>query len=153
MRALRVAVACPILGACLVGCEGRLAAVSSHLYKVEGPVETAWKLRNIDIESKFLVFEVEHLVVVLVFQEVDTGTDVSGILAFRDELKLERVSRGGNTVCARVVCAIEGTVGGTGLWVGAEGGVPLVAVVTVVGTLGAVKPAPVRVQNDGAGLV
>lgn len=59
---------------------------------------TLTKTRNINVEGKLLVLQLEQLVLVAVDQ-VDTRSDVVALL----ELQADRVTAGLNTVSARVV--------------------------------------------------
>lgn len=76
MGTLRVAIASA------VGCTSRvgrilcLSTILGHLHEVKSAVETARKVGDIDVECELLVLQVEHLVVVRVLHEVDTGSDV-----------------------------------------------------------------------------
>jgi hypothetical protein len=60
--ALRVAVACPVGGACRV----KLAAASAggfHFRQVQGAVHTAGEQGDVDVKGEFLVEEVQEFVV------------------------------------------------------------------------------------------
>ena len=100
------------------------ATIGSHLGEVDGTVETAGELGDIDVEGELLVEQVEHLILgVGGVHEVDTRADVGTSL----EGEGEGVTGGGDTVCARVVGAVESTVSRAGRIVGTESGVPGVA--------------------------
>jgi len=85
----------------------------------------------------------------VVGHEVDTGSDV--LLGTRgDKLHGHRVPGGGDTVSARIISAIESAVGGAGLAIWAESGIPSVTSVAVGGTGGSVQPTPVGIEDDSA---
>lgn len=103
------------------------------------------ELADVNVEGKFLVLEVEHLVVlVLIIHEVDARADVGTRL----ELQAQLVARSLDTISAGVVSAIHGTVGSAGDSIGAESSVPGVAGVAVGRARGGVEPAPVTVKDD-----
>ena len=146
VRALGVAVAGTVLGAGDVAGEAGLATVSVHLNEVEGAIETTGQVRHVDVEGELLVLQLEHLVGGLVRHQVDTRADI----AARDKLERERVTAGCDTVGARVVCAVEGTVLRTSGGVGADARVPRIAGVAVGVAASGVQPTPVGVENDGS---
>lgn len=121
VRALRVTVASPVLGAGLVR-RGH-PTVDGHLAEVERAVKAAPEVGHVDVERELLVEELEHLVVGLVGHEVDAGPDVGA----SDELERQGVAAGGDPVRAAVVGAVERAVGRAGRGVRAEGLVPGVA--------------------------
>jgi len=147
---LRIAVTSSVFGTSLVGGESGHTTVSVHLREVNGAVETAREVRNVDIESEFLVEELEHLVRSVAGHQVHTGTDVL-LRTAGDEFESDSVSAGGDTVCAGVVSTFESAVGSASRAVWAERGVPGVASVAVGKILGAVEPAPVGVEDDLSG--
>jgi hypothetical protein len=147
-RTLGVAVTSTVLGTGLVAGEPGHATVSIHLTQVEGAVETAGELRNIDGESELLVQELEHCVLCLTVQEVDTRADVGS----RYEAEREGVAGGRDTVGGIVLGTVEGTVRSAGHGVGAESSVPLVACVAVGVAANGVEPAPVGVEHNGGRL-
>ncbi len=148
MGALSIAVTGSVLGTSLVVGLGGHATISGHVGEVEGTVETARKIGDIDIKGEFLVLDLEHLVLGRVRgHEVDTGTDV-GIGTLGDKLHGDSIARGGDTVCTAIVGTIDGAVLGAGDWVGAKGGVPGVTGVAVGIARGGMEPAPVCVQDD-----
>ncbi len=151
MGALRVAVTSSITSASLVCWEPGLATILVHLDKVDSAIETARKLGDVDIEGNLLVLHVEHLIVVGVFHEVDTGSNVLR-LRLRNELESKSVPASSNTVGASVICAVEGAVGSTGSGVRAGRLVPRISGVAVSVTGGRVKPTPVGVQDNSARL-
>lgn len=86
-------------------------------------VATHRQLGQIDIEGKFVANEVELLVLRSRLHQVGTASDVLA-LALRDKLQRQCVSRRSNTVCGRVVSAVDNAVRGTALIVRADRGVP-----------------------------
>jgi len=148
--ALGVAVTSSILGTSLVGGESGETTISVHLGEVEGAIETARKVGNVDIESEFLVEELEHLVGSFAGHHVNTRTDVL-LGAVCDEFEGKSVTAGGDTVSAGVVCTIESAVFGASGTVRAESLVPSVAGVAVGGTRSAVEPAPVGIEDNLSG--
>lgn len=75
-RTLRVAVSNTVLSTSLVvGVLGD-TTVGIHGDKVEGTVQTARKVRNVDSEGELLVQQVEHLVVCVIGHQVGTRSDV-----------------------------------------------------------------------------
>lgn len=128
--ALRITVSSTELGTGSVGRVLGLATISIHGNKVQGRVETALDLGQIDVEGQLVVLEREGLVPVGVLHEVQTGADVLAVLVLLDELQGQGVAAGGDAVGARVVGSLEGAVGAVGL----AGAVarPLVAVIAVL---------------------
>lgn len=76
------------------------ATVGSHLSEVESTVQTARKVRNINIEGELLVDEIEHLVLGVGLHEVSTGSDVAGVLALGNELQGQSIVGGSDTIGA-----------------------------------------------------
>lgn len=148
-RALRVAVAGAVLGASLVTRELGHTTISSHLGEVEGAIETARKVGNVNIERELLVKGFEHLVVGLVCHEVDTRADVLA-LRLGDEFEGQSVAASGDTVGARVVSTVNSAARSASVRVTANAGIPLVTSVAVGITLGGVKPAPVGIESNCA---
>ena len=145
LRALGVAVTSSVLGTGLVVGERGLATILSHLDEVESTVDTAGKVGHVDIEREFLVQKLEHLVVLVIRREVDTGANVGA----GDEFEGEGIAAGGDTVGAGVFSAVEGAVLSTGVGVGADARIPLVTGVAVGVAGGGVEPTPVGVEHDG----
>ena len=147
MRALSIAVTGTVLGASFVGAESAHTTISIHGDVVQSTVETAGKLRNVDIKGELLVEELEHEVLGIRLHEVNTGADILSELVFGDEAERERVAGGGDTVGGGIVDTFDLAVLCAGGVVRAELLVPFVAGVAVsVATL-AVRPAPVRVED------
>lgn len=144
-RALRIAVTSTVLGTGLVAGELGHSTIRVHLTEVQSTVETAGELGHVNVESELLVQELEHVVLGLAVQEVDTRADVGA----RHELKSERVAGGGDTVGALVVGTVKCAVRGTSHTVGAEGGVPRVTGVAVGVAGDIVQPTPVGVEDNG----
>ena len=76
------------------------ATVGGHLDKVEGTVQTARKLGDVDVKGELLVDEVEHLVLGVRLHEIGTRTNVAGERALGDELEGESVVAGSDTISA-----------------------------------------------------
>lgn len=106
------------------------STVSIHLREVQRAVETAGKVGDIDVKGKLPVQGLEEMVLGGRVQEVQTGADV-GVGSLRDEIDLERVARGGNTVSARVISTIESAVRSSGTGGRSNRRVPGVAGVAV----------------------
>jgi len=150
-RALSIAVSSTVLGTGLVVGETGLATILVHGHEVESAIETARKLRHVNIKGELLVLELEHLVVVVVLHEVDTGADIGRVRSVSNEFEREGASRGCDTICTSIVRTIERTLLGAGRRVGAVLSVPSVTSVTIGRAIGGMCPTPVGVQNDGAG--
>jgi hypothetical protein len=146
--ALRIAVSGSVLGTSLVGGVLGQTTIGIHLGEVDGTVETAAEVGDIDIKSELLVLELEHLVGGVAGKEVHARTDVGAGLEFEGQ----GVTRGSDTIGTRVVGTIQGTVGSTSLTVGAEGAIPSVTGVAVGIAGGRVQPTPVGVEHDRASL-
>lgn len=165
-RALGVTVTGSVLGTSLVGRVLGHATVGIHLGEVEGSVETAGKLRDIDVERELLVERLEDVVGGVGVEKVGAGSDV-GVGSLGDELEGQSVARGGDTVGAAVVRSVECAVLSACSRVGAERRVPLkppsqqqnrtkgemamtygVSGVAVGVSGGGVQPSPVGVQHD-----
>jgi len=126
LGALSVAVSSTVLGTGLVG--GGKTTICGHGHEVEGAVETASNLADIDVKRELLVLQVEHLVVlVLLVHKVDTGANIAAGL----ELKAQRVARCLDAVGTRVVGTVKGAVRRTSGTVRAQSLVPGVASVAV----------------------
>jgi len=121
--------------------------------EVEGTVETAADVGNIDIKGELVTEEVEHLVLGVVLHEVDTRTDVGTILVLGDEFEVEAVAAGRDTVGGSVVGTLKTALRSASGAGRADGTVPRVAVVAVGGAGDGVSPSPVGVDDDGAGNV
>lgn len=146
---MRVAVASSVLGTSLVGAILGCTTISIHLREVERAIKAARKVGDVNVKSELLIEEVENLVVAVVCHEVHTRTNVC-LLALSDEFHGERITASGDTVCATVVSTIERTVLGASRVVGAQSLVPGVTGVAVSGITRGVRPAPIRVEYDGA---
>lgn len=147
-RALGVAVTSSVLGTSLVGAVAGLATVLVHGDEVEGAVQAASDVVDIDIKGELVAKEVEHLVVVVILHEVETAADVGAVWTNSHELEVELAAARGDSVGARVVGTIETALGGARLPIGAEGLVPGVSAVAVGGAVGAMGPSPVGVNHD-----
>jgi hypothetical protein len=150
--ALRVAVTSSVLGTSLVVGELGHASVSVHLGEVDGTVETARKLGDINVEGELLSLHLELLVHggAAWCHEVDTRTDVAASL----ELEGKSGSRSGDTVCTAIVGTFESAVlsASSAVGVGAVGSVPSVAIVAVGGTTDIVDPTPISIEDNAGAL-
>jgi len=146
--ALGVAISSTIVGTSLVGREARHSSVLVHGREVEGAVETAGKLRDINVECELLIEELEHFILRrrTRLHQIDTRPHIGTSL----ELQGQGVSGRGDTVCTRVVGSVERAVGNARRGVGTESGIPSVAVVAVGISTDVVDPAPVRVEDDAS---
>jgi len=149
-RALSIAVAGTVLGASLVARVLAHTTISVHGDEVEGTVETAAQVRDIDIEGELVAEELEHLVLGVVLHQVDTRADIGAVLVLGDELEVQGVTAGGDTIGRRVVSAVDAAGLGAALAIRADGGIPLVAGVAVGRAGNSVSPAPVGIDGDGA---
>lgn len=83
-------------------------------------VETARKVRDINVEGELPVQGLEHLVRGRSVEEVDTRANVGA----SDEADLDGATGGGNAVSARVVGTIKCAVGCAGGGIGAKSSIP-----------------------------
>lgn len=148
MRALRIAISGSIFSTSLVSREPRGATVCVHLGEVKSTVKAAGKVRDIHVESEFLVLQVEKLILSFAGHKVDARTDVGGEGAVSDELEREGVTAGRDTVRANVICTVEGTVGSASGGVWAETGVPFVAGIAVSAAGSDMEVSPVGVKHN-----
>jgi hypothetical protein len=148
MGTLGVAVSSSILGACLVGRILAATAVLLHLRKVDSTVKPATQFGHIDVKRKLLVLELKHVILGIAGHKVDARADVRA----SNKLKCESVATRRDTIRARIIRTVEGTVGSACLRVGAKTCVPFVARVTVGVTASGMQPAPVGIESDGARL-
>lgn len=163
-RALRVAVSSTVLGTSLVVRELGHATVGSHLGEVQSAVETARELRDVDVEGELAVQGVEHVVGRVGVHEVDTRADVL-VVAVGDEVQLELVTAGGDTVGTLVVGTVQSALLSARSGIITDGGIPGVALVAVIvsavcvlqqvsnvlkrnGLPRIMQPAPVSVKYD-----
>ena len=155
MRALRVAVARAQLGARGVAGVLALAAVLVHLHKVEGTVEAAREVGDVDVEGELFVLELEHLVVLVVLHQVRPRAHVLGVGALHDEREINGIAARLDAVGVLVllVRAFEDAALGARLRVRAQRRIPLVAMVAVCGLTIFVDPPPVGVDSDLASLL
>lgn len=116
MWALRIAVASAVLGTSSVVPLAHVT-VLWHLDKVESTIETAWQLRDINVDSEFPASQFEHLVVALILHHVHTRADVLAVSTLSDEVKLDTATVSGDTIGTThiiLVDAFQGAVPGTG---------------------------------------
>lgn len=98
---------------------GILLSIRGHLGEVESTIGSAWQVGNIHIVSEFLIQKTELLVCLSVFLEkVDTRRREAA--AWVEELKLEGVAAGGDTVAA-IVDSFDGAVDSAVFGFGAGG--------------------------------
>jgi len=121
--ALRITVSSTVLGASSVVRKPRHTTIGIHGDEVQGSVEPARQVRDVDIEGKFIVLELEHFIFVLGCHHVDTRSSIGT----GDEGKVERAARGDDAVSALVVGAVKCAILGTCRIVWAQRGVPCVA--------------------------
>lgn len=145
---MRITITSSVLRTSLVAREFSKTTVCVHLREVESTVETTWKVGDIDVESKLLVEDLEKLILTVAVHEVNTGTNVLPIRVVRHEFESECIAHDADTITTRVIRAVDSTVRGAGLAIGADGGVPGVSGVAVGGAVFVVYPPPVRVEHD-----
>lgn len=120
-RALRIAIASSVLGTCLVPRVLSQATIGIHGDKVQSSIESAGQPGSIHVECELLVLQLEYLVGTLVLHQVQTRANVGA----SDEAQSEGIAISGRTVCAGVVSAVQRTVSGASLVIGAESRIPL----------------------------
>jgi hypothetical protein len=101
-RALRVAVSGSVLRTGLVARVFRHATIGIHSHKVQSTVQTARKVRHINIEGELVVQQVEMLIRLVILHKVQTRANIGT----GDEAELKLGSRGSDTVSARVIGTI-----------------------------------------------
>lgn len=127
---LRITVASTVLGTSSVaGVLGR-ATIGIHGDKVQGRVEAALDLRQVDIKRQLIVGQGEGLVGVGVLHEIGTGADVLAVLMLRDEPQVQSIAAGGDAVGAAVVGSLDGTVVARGAGAGTGPFVSIIAVLS-----------------------
>jgi hypothetical protein len=145
--ALSITVTSTVFCARLVGRVLGHATVGIHGDEVYSAVQSTRKLAEIDIKGKLRVGELEHLILGIRLHQVETGSNVCGVLALGNELEGEGVSAGLDTISARVVGTVKSALGCASCVVGASGGIPFVPIIAVSSTAGLVKPSPVGIEN------
>jgi hypothetical protein len=128
--ALRVTVSSTELGTGLVGGVACHATILLHGDKVQGAVEAASDAGQVHVEGELVVEKVEGLVLCGAVEQVRTRADVGAVLVLGDEVELQGVAAGADTVGARVVGTLEGALGGA-VGVGRASAGPVVSVVAV----------------------
>lgn len=147
VRALSIAISSSVLGTSLVGSVFSHAAISIHGREIESSVKATSEVGNIDVESKLLVLQAEHLVLGVIGHEVDSASDV--LLGTRGhELEREGVTSAVDTIGSRVVSTLQSAVACACGGIGAELCIPGVSGVTVGVASFRVEPAPVGVEDD-----
>lgn len=122
-RALRVTVTSSVLGTCLVAIVLSQATIGIHGDKVQSSIESAGQTGSVHIECELLVLQLEDLVGTIVLHQKQTGANVGS----SDKAQSEGIAIGGRTVGAGVVSALQSTVCGASLVIGAESRIPLVS--------------------------
>ena len=148
MGALRIAVSGTVLGTSLVSTVQ--TTVRGHLNEVQSTIETAHKLRNIDVESEFLVEQIEHLILRIILHEIDTRPDVLSEFVLGDKLEGQFAARGLNTVGSAVIHTFDLTTRRARRRVGASRGIPLIPLVAVLVVADNVGPAPIGIKHNAA---
>lgn len=143
--ALTIAVTSTEFSASLIAWVLRLPTVRVHLSKVDGTVETAREIADVDLEAEFLVLELEYSILVLSVHEIESRTNVGA----RNKPEREVITRGCDTVGACVVGALESTLGRTFFTVTclADRLVPSVLGVAVLASIYVAQPSPIGVQR------
>ena len=141
-----VAVASTILGTSLITRVLGHPTVRIHLYEVESGVETAFEGGQIDVEGELLVLQLEHVVRIVVGQEVAAGANV----AVRHELEGEGVVAGSDTVFIGVFGTFKGAVISASFAIRAKRRIPgLARVIEAVSfVFNGMEIAPVGVEDD-----
>ena len=151
--ALSITVTGSVFGTSQVGGVLGHSTIGIHLGEVEGTVQAARKLGNIDGEGELRSQKVEGLVLSCASwsHQICSGSDV-GVCTLGDEVESERVAGGGDTVDVRVFSTVKSAVGGASCVVGAESGVPGVSSVAVGSSAGCLmEPSPVGIEDNGLG--
>lgn len=122
-RALRITVASSVFGTCLVAIVPSHATIGIHGDKVQSSIESAGQSGSVHIECELLILQLEHLVGTIVLHQKQTRANVGSS---------DKAQREGIAICARavgagVVSALQGTVCGASLVIGAESRIPLVS--------------------------
>jgi len=148
VRALSIAISRTVFSAGFVTGMFRHTTVCVHRYEVKSTVKSTGKVRYVDVEGKFFVLQLEHSVRRVALRQINTRSDVGRVRTVSNELQGEIGTANRDTVRARVVRTVEGTVCGAGDGVWTEGLVPFVTCVAVGGSGGSVGPSPVRIEDD-----
>jgi hypothetical protein len=85
--ALRITVSHAILCTGLVGWELSHAPICHHPRHIQCSVQSTRKMRNIDVKCELLVQHVEHLIVVVIRQQIEAGSNIL-LSTLRDEVEL-----------------------------------------------------------------
>lgn len=86
--ALSITVSSSVISTGVVSRELVESTVMWHLGEVESSVDTAWQLRNIDVEGELSVNEFEHLILVITTHEIVSRSDVLSVLTVSNESEL-----------------------------------------------------------------
>lgn len=125
-RALSITVASSVLSTSLVASVLGLATVGVHGDEVQGSVQAAGQLGDIDIEGELLAQKVKHLVLGVGSHQESTATDVL-VGALGDEAESQSSVVGRDAIGGLIVSAIDTAVGSAGLVVRAQGRIPLIS--------------------------
>jgi hypothetical protein len=147
--ALAVAVAGTVLGSGGVAVVLGHATIGIHGDKVQGSVQAAADVRDVNIKGELVVEQSEHLVGVFVLHEVGAATNVGAVLMLGDELEAQLVAAGLDSVRLPVVGTVDAANLGASSAIRADGRVPFIAGVAV-GARFIVRPSPVGVNDDAA---
>ena len=127
------------------------STVMWHLGEVESSVDTAWQLRNIDVESELSVNESEHFKLIVTTHEIVSGSDVLSVLTVGNESELQGIVVSVDTVGVVpgvFVDSVNSAVLSALNVIWAERAIPVVASVAVGVASVVVEPSPVGVKND-----
>lgn len=126
------------------------ATILLHLHKVQGAIQPTFKLGDIRVKGELVTQEIECLVLSIRtgLHQVDTATDRLPVGVLSDQPEVELAAGSGDTICARVVGAINAALLGAHRVAGTNRGVPFVAVVAVGRTRDGVSPSPVGIKDD-----
>lgn len=119
-----------------------------HGDEVQGTVQAARQLGDVNVEGELVAEQVEHLVGTVVLHQVDTATNTLAIGVLSDELQAQSIAGGLDTVGARVLSTVNTAGTGASLAIRADLAVPLVTGVAVGVAGGGVSPSPVGVEDD-----
>ena len=99
MRALCITISSTVLSTGSISTL-TLITVLAHLYEIEGAIQSAWELGNIDIKSELYTPKLEHLIVIVVTHHIHATTNVFRVLSLCDKAHLEVVGGSLNAVSA-----------------------------------------------------
>jgi hypothetical protein len=123
-----------------------LTSIFLHLNEVQSTIQTTSKLRIVDSEGELLVLEFQHLVVVIIFHQVCTRSNISAVGTLRHESKFETRATSLNAIGVGVllICSLHNALRGASCLITAR---PSVASVAVgCGAFG-VEPSPICING------